>query len=139
MEWNPNNIVKIMIGGAILLLVIFFIGKWIFKPETLKVNIPKQNINNTIKFILVLNIVALTTMIVITFIVNPEALHPEKNQLISQTIGQIIGSFSTLIGFFFGQKTESEADKDEDIIRILNIIKANEQGLTKNPTTGTEG
>lgn len=72
------------------------IGTWLEKPA---------NVRGIITSVLL----GMFFGVLATFIVNPAALNPEKNQVISVIIGVLIGELKNAISFYFTQ-----ADKQQE-------------------------
>lgn len=50
--------------------------------------------------------------VLMTFIANPSALNPEKNQAINIIIGVLISELKNCIAFYFNQKIEEKEEND---------------------------
>lgn len=71
------------------------LGTWLEKPA---------NVRGVITSVLL----GMFFGVLATFIVNPAALNPEKNQVISVIIGVLIGELKNAISFYFTQSDDKQ-------------------------------
>jgi uncharacterized membrane-anchored protein len=77
------------------------IGSWLEKPA---------NVRGLITSV----ILAMFGSVLITFIVNPSALNPEKNQAINIIIGVLIIELKNAISFYFNQSADKQQEEKEN-------------------------
>lgn len=71
------------------------LGTWLEKPA---------NVRGVITSVLL----GMFFGVMATFVVNPAALNPEKNQVISIIIGVLIGELKNVISFYFAQSDDKQ-------------------------------